>query len=310
MRKITTLVALLMTGSVSFAQLKVDQFGRIGMGTNYPNSGYKCHVQGNLLLTNYPATPAYELMLKVGNGFPGTEIGSNVDMMAVWSPNGGYNKMYAEEYYKASDSTLKSNIVPVRNGLEKVLQLKAYAYDLADNKMDADGQMIPTIRREYGFLSQEVEKALPEVKITQDLKEVKLMDYDQVIPLLVASTREQQEMIESLRKEIETLKKGEETADGSSGFIGTEKKTVLFQNKPNPFKEKTLIEYEIASENFRKASILIFDMNGTLLKTYPVNQSGKGELPINGNELKAGMYIYSLIVNDREIDSKKMILLN
>lgn len=307
MKKITALAALLMIGSVSFAQLKVDQFGRVGMGTNYPNSGYRCHVQGNLLLTNYPATPLYELMMKVGNGYPGTEIGSSVDMLAIWSANGGYNKVYAEEYYKASDSTLKSNIVPVRNGLEKVMQLKAYSYDLADNNVGTDGKVTPGVRREYGFLSQEVEKALPEVRITQDMKEVKLMDYDQVIPLLVASTKEQQAMIETLKKEVELLKGGEV---GSGLGFTNEKKTVLYQNQPNPFKEKTLIGYEIAKDNFRKASILIFDMNGTLLKSYPIGQAGKGELSVNGNELKAGMYIYSLIVNDKEMDSKKMILLN
>lgn len=305
-KKTTMLFALLVSGTTAFAQLKVDQNGRIGMGTNFPNSGYKCHIQGNLLLTNYPSTPLYELMLKVGNGFPGTEIGSNVDMMAIWSPTGGYNKVYAEEYLKASDSTLKSNIVPLRSALSKILQLNAYSYDLADSKMDADGQMIPSVRREYGFLSQEVEKALPEVKITQDLKDVKLMDYDQIIPLLVASTKEQQGIIESMKKEIDELKAEN---SGNDGFYSGSK-TVLFQNKPNPFKEKTVIEYDIASENFRSASILIFDMNGALLKTYPVNRSGKNELIINGNELKAGMYIYSLIVNDKEMDSKKMILLN
>lgn len=41
----------------AFAQLKVDQYGRIGMGTNWPNSSYKCHIKGNLLLTTYPDNP-------------------------------------------------------------------------------------------------------------------------------------------------------------------------------------------------------------------------------------------------------------
>ncbi len=46
-----------------FAQLKVDNTGRIGMGTNWPNPGYKCHIAGNLLCTCYPANPYYELRL-------------------------------------------------------------------------------------------------------------------------------------------------------------------------------------------------------------------------------------------------------
>lgn len=304
--KITVLTAMILSATASFAQLKVDATGRIGMGTNFPNTGYKCHIQGNLLLTNYPATPLYELMLKVGNGWPGTEIGSNVDMLAFWSPTGSYNKVYAEDYFKASDSTLKTNLVPVRNGLAKVLQLKPYSYDLADNIIGDDGQMIPSVKREYGFLSQQVEKTLPEVKITQDLKDIKLMDYDQIIPLLVASTQEQQAMIESLRKEVEAMKEG--NANGGTYLPG--RKTVLYQNKPNPFTERTVIEYEIAPETQGKASILVFDMNGALLKTYPIAIQQKGELVIGGQELRAGMYIYSLIINEKEVDSKKMILLN
>ena len=69
----------------TFAQLKVDQYGRIGMGTNYPNPGYKCHVSGNLLCTSYPANPYYELRFKVGNGWPGCEIGPSSDILAFWT---------------------------------------------------------------------------------------------------------------------------------------------------------------------------------------------------------------------------------
>jgi len=51
-------------------------------------------------------------------------------------------------------------------------------------------------------------------------------------------------------------------------------------------------------------------MNGLLIKNYKIQTSGKGSIKISANELKAGMYIYSLIVNENEVDSKRMILLN
>ena len=81
----------------------------------------------------------------------------------------------------------------------------------------------------------------------------------------------------------------------------------LHQNAPNPFTEKTIIKYVIP-ENVQKASVLIFNMQGTLLKTYDNLLSNNGELIINGGELEAGMYMYSLIVDGKEIDTKKMIL--
>jgi hypothetical protein len=49
-------------------------------------------------------------------------------------------------------------------------------------------------------------------------------------------------------------------------------------------------------------------MNGKLLRTKAINSTGKGEITILGNELAAGMYYYSLVVDNKEIDTKKMIL--
>jgi hypothetical protein len=80
----------------------------------------------------------------------------------------------------------------------------------------------------------------------------------------------------------------------------------LFQNKPNPFNKETIIEYNVTQEG--TASIIIFDMNGKLLKTIPVKIPGKGSVVISANDLSPGMYYYTLLVNDREVDTKKMIL--
>lgn len=41
MRNIIIMTVLITFSLTAFAQLKVDQYGRIGMGTNWPNPGYK-----------------------------------------------------------------------------------------------------------------------------------------------------------------------------------------------------------------------------------------------------------------------------
>lgn len=311
---ITIIISLLMVSLTSYGQLKVDPLGHVGIGTNWPNSRYKCHIAGNLLLSSYPAKPFYELTLKVGNGWPGTEIGSTADKIAFWQSWTGYNKLYAEQFYKQSDSTLKSNIIPIRNGLGSILKLNVYSYDLKENQLSESGEKIESTKKEYGFLSQEVEKEFPEVKITDDVLGVKLMDYDQIIPLTVAAIKEQQLIIDSLKIELENLKGVVSDNSNNNGTVGVNenasiKETVLYQNRPNPFNERTIIEFEIEVNNFSSGSIVVFDMNGTLLKSYPINETGKNQLTISGSELKAGMYIYSLIVNNKEVDTKRMILL-
>jgi len=311
---ITIITSLLMVSLTSYGQLKVDPLGHVGIGTNWPNSGYKCHIAGNLLLSSYPANPFYELTLKVGNGWPGTEIGSTADKIAFWQSWTGFNMLYAEQFYKQSDSTLKSNIIPIKNGLGSIMKLNVYSYDLKDNKLSESGEKIESTKKEYGFLSQEVEKEFPEVKITDDVLGVKLMDYDQIIPLTVAAIKEPQLILDSLKIELENLKGVISDNSNNNGTVGVNdnasiKETVLYQNRPNPFNERTIIEYEIEVNNFSSGSIVVFDMNGTLLKSYPINETGKNQLTINGGELKAGMYIYSLIVNNKEVDTKRMILL-
>ena len=51
-------------------------------------------------------------------------------------------------------------------------------------------------------------------------------------------------------------------------------------------------------------------MQGTLLKSYKLNNKGNSFLEISGSELKPGMYMYTLVSDGKEIDTRKMILTN
>lgn len=297
-----------------FAQLKVDQYGRIGMGTNWPNPEFKCHIAGNLLLTSYPSNPFYECRMKVNNGWPGVEIGSNYDKIAFWSSYVDYNDLYAANFYKMSDIRLKSNVSNITSGLKMLMEIRPVYYTIVNNSFDSIGSKIEGSRQQYGFISQEIEKSFPDVKITDDVLGYKLMDYDQIIPITVSAIQEQQKIIDSLKNELTIMK--EQINSNSSLNINNnntfneQSQNILNQNTPNPFNQKTEIKFKINEQNFRNASIVIFDLNGLMIKKYEIQKSGDGSVEINGNELKAGMYIYTLIVNQKEIDSKRMILLN
>ena len=81
----------------------------------------------------------------------------------------------------------------------------------------------------------------------------------------------------------------------------------LEQNNPNPFNQQTQIAYFIP-DNCNNTSLHIYDLNGVELKVIDINQKGKGNVTIDANSLKAGMYLYTLICDGREIATKKMIL--
>jgi len=299
----------------SYAQLKVDQYGRIGMGTNYPNPSYKCHVAGNLLCTSYPANPSYELRLKVGNGWPGCEIGATSDILAFWTSEYGYTSLRASDFSVMSDSTIKKNILPISQPLNRLMEIRPVHYTIEDNKINgATGEIIKQDKQNFGFLSQQIRDLFPEAKITaEDHNGYILLDYNQLLPIAVASIQTQQNMIDSLKFEMANLKLLLNSGN-LNGLVNNDymlsSRNVLNQNSPNPFNESTELKFSIQEQNFRNALIVIFDLNGLLIKTYDIQNSGEGSIKINGNELKAGMYIYTLIVNQKEIDSKRMILLN
>ena len=79
------------------------------------------------------------------------------------------------------------------------------------------------------------------------------------------------------------------------------------QNVPNPFNSNTLINYYIP-ENMGRSAIRINDMNGKLLKSFTVSTHGSGQIAIKANELSKGTYQYSLVVNGKIVDSKKMTI--
>lgn len=294
------------------AQLKVDQYGRVGMGANFPNPGHKCHIAGNLLLSDHPASNFNEFTLKVGNGWPGTEFGSNKDVFAVWYSSWlGYNRLHAESFHKPSDFKLKKNINPISNSLDKIMGLKTYVYEIERNQLSESKEEIKGYKKEYGFVSQEIEEFLTEVDIVEKGKDnLKLMEYDQIIPLTVAAIQEQQKIIEKLQEEIHILNK--ELKGDVNGEIETDSENpILLQNKPNPFKSNTTIEYNLKnSENLKSSTIAIFNLNGNLIKSFLLKENIKGIITIKEGDLKPGIYIYTLIIEGKEIDSKRMVLLN
>ena len=76
---------------------------------------------------------------------------------------------------------------------------------------------------------------------------------------------------------------------------------------PNPFNQSTIIHYVIA-DNSAKGNIIIRDINGNLVKSLAINNTGKGQITVNANELAQGTYTYTLEISGRSIDTKLMVV--
>lgn len=234
-----------------------------------------------------------------------------------------YGHVYHSGLFQLSDSTVKENIVPVTGALAKVLQMRGVYYNrkkegLADSNdwlTILPGGNMPT---ELGLLAQEVETIVPEVVVTREDGK-KALAYQSLVALLIEAIKEQQERMDLLEEQLlHCCSPGENPARmyvaPEEEYImetvpGQEEEDInlLEQNIPNPFSHHTIIRYQ-ASYHSRSISVLLFDMQGKLVFTYANLPPGSGQVDISAGILSPGMYMYALVIDGREIDTKRMIL--
>jgi len=87
----------------------------------------------------------------------------------------------------------------------------------------------------------------------------------------------------------------------------------LYQNYPNPFNPKTIINYTIGAGELRISDYItlkVYNIEGKEIKTLVNKKQNAGEYKVefNGSDLTSGVYFYSLFVEGKIIDTKKMVL--
>jgi hypothetical protein len=314
--RISFLTVLASISFLSFGQpIKVDCDGDVGIGTD-PGS-YRLNVSGYAYFT---PTASYHLLLDA-SGYYGTAClrPTSNNSSNIGTSSYAYAQMWSYSYGNPSDVRQKENIRSINDALDIVLQLEGVRYDYKKDYAYNDSLVkdenlkakLETQRKnKIGFIAQEVYNVLPEVVIYDDSTDVYGIDYSKVVPVLVNAIKEQQAQIDSLKQLIimssGTLKSTELTTNIENSRNSSDK-PYLEQNSPNPFSNTTTINYYIPKNN-QKAAIYVYDMQGLQKKVYTITEKGKSDIIINSFELNAGMYLYTLIVDGTEVDTKRMIL--
>ena len=109
---------------------------------------------------------------------PGTFVAAG-DVIAFGSP---------------SDITLKENIKPIENALDKVEKLQGVTFDWKE-------QDITDIKEDIGFIAQDVQKVLPELVRENDNGKLS-MRHQGVIPVLVEAIKDLKAELDELKKQI------------------------------------------------------------------------------------------------------------
>lgn len=299
--------AAYMTGT-SYSKLTIGVLGCAGNGYNGRNMGVMGYLSGSKNGAGIYGTIYSNLNINI----PGTYAGYFYGDTKVTGT------VYAGNVVNTSDIRLKENIESVseKEGevsfLDKIMSVDVLEYNLKDrtselfsDSKDMDEKVTKFVakekaKRHFGVSAQELQQLFPNL-VEEGQDGYLAVNYIELVPVLIRS-------IQELKQELDETKNSENGTRGTTDIKKDTfaKKCVLYQNSPNPFKENTVIRFKLA-DDVRDAAICIFDMTGKTIKKLPIS-SGMESVSVGGYEIGEGMFLYSLIVNGQEIDTKKMVI--
>jgi hypothetical protein len=239
------------------------------------------------------------------------------------------NNLTAPNLFTTSDSRLSENLVSLgerdnsgKTTLENILNMNVVEYNLKGRQYEEISENVDpekaeelrkeleylkkedkemTSRRHFGVNAEELQELYPDL-VLEGQDGYLSVNYSELVPLLIRSIQVLKQELDEVKSKSKAQKRAQATGINASSASGN----FLYQNAPNPFKEQTIIRFKLA-EGVQDASVCIFDMTGKTLKKLPIS-SGMESVSIGGYELGEGMFLYSLIVNGQEIDTKKMVI--
>jgi hypothetical protein len=107
--------------------------------------------------------------------------------------------------------------------------------------------------------------------------------------------------LDELRKMVLELKNGgfNNTVTSNLGY--------LEQNTPNPSNSSTAIRYYV-SQSAVSARLTFTNAKGQLIKTMTISNRGTGQVNLESGMLAAGAYNYTLWVDGKQADTKKLVI--
>ena len=237
--------------------------------------------------------------------------------------------MTVPNMFTATDARLSDNIVSLgerdnsgKATLDNILKMNVVEYNLKNRfneemPNDIAPEKVEEVRKSYEYLKKKDQEMASRRHFGVDVEELQKLypdlvlegqdgyfsvNYSELVPLLIRSIQALKQELDEVKSKSNARKRAATGIDPSLAAS----RNILYQNTPNPFKEQTVIRFKLA-EGVMDASICIFDMTGKTLKKMPIS-SGMESVSIGGYELGEGMFLYSLIINGQEIDTKKMVI--
>lgn len=253
-----------------------------------------------------------------------------------------FGGVYSSVGYSTSDRNLKKDIEDVSSAMSIIDKLKPKHYEFKNDTKYASLHLPGG--KHYGLLAQDLEQVLPDLvheenfhipvtsndivlqpktadgkdinqygkntlpSRTEDIN-VKAVNYTELIPIIIKAMQEQNQVIQQQGEQIEMLTQKlnaiTSTSSANNGSINVKlTDAYLGESIPNPVKHTAAIYYNIPAN--ANARLVIYDANGKMLKQITLNKDGSGSVNVDVSSLSAGIYAYSLLLNNKLADTKTM----
>jgi len=290
-----------------------DSFGARGLatsnnatGTNIGIAGEACNAPNNY--------GVYGISCDQVNSWAGYFDGKTFCTSGVWD---------------ASDENLKTNIADLSGATDILMDLNPKTYDfIASSSINLPSES------QFGVLAQELETIIPQAvtdvrspaRFDEEGNEVapsvdfKAVNYNQIIPVLIAGFKEQAAAEEANASAITDLQERLAELENQLAIAMDDKfepetdltndnktESVLLKNAvPNPFDSETQINYEVITEGLIRVDIV--GENGDIVESLINTRQTLGEYSVrwNSDGYPAGIY-FCVIRHDGDIQIEKMI---
>jgi hypothetical protein len=229
--------------------------------------------------------------------------------------------VYAANYLLTSDRRFKTDIAPLEKALSQIMKLKPSTYQFKGEEYKGMG--LPD-GEQLGLIADEVKEVFPQLvkkavhparydekdrtKVVSPKQEYEAVNYQGLIPVLVAAIKEQEDRHE---KELEIIQKQQQQIDELKAIVskliqGTGAVSLTNASMglitPNPVKGSASIRYSVPEGS--NGQLLVSDALGRQVKA--ISLKGTGTLNLDASTLASGVYNYSLIVSGKKVQTEKM----
>lgn len=193
----------------TFAQIKVDANGNVGI--NQPNPTSRFEVQGSVRFGNWGSGSTWEqVILDYNNpyGAPTLYCNTSGNFNIGKATNKVFNifvgNIYGDGFSFTSDETVKENIKPLGSTLSRLMGVTGYSYNFKEEYINNLSKRSDNYSKtDFGFIAQNLEKSFPELVNKPDsVNPTYSVNYMGMIPVLLEAIKEQQVQIDELKRLI------------------------------------------------------------------------------------------------------------